>query len=40
MLGAPLRKTGASCPVSIALGSINITMEATLVKSFKAKAEE
>ena len=30
----------ASCPVSIALGSINITMEATLVKSFKAKPGE
>ena len=29
-----------SCPVSKALGAINITMDAQLVKTFKAKAEE
>ncbi len=30
----------ANCPVSKALGSINITMEANLVKSFKVKSTE
>lgn len=30
----------ATCPVSKALGSINITMEANMVKSFKAKPAE
>lgn len=30
----------ATCPVSIALGAINITMDATQVKSFKVKPVE